>query len=102
MNCSSRLTGFLTLAAVGLVGVIAGTAMVRSWQRVSIAATADSEAESPSSGNTESGHWWPGGLGSLPLLSEAQTRSVSAENPTGQKGKGAMAIPKPGDPDQPH
>ena len=41
------------------------------------------------------------GLGSLPLLSDAQTRSVSAENPTGEKGKGAMTIPKPGDPDQP-
>jgi hypothetical protein len=42
------------------------------------------------------------GLGALPLLSGAETRSVSAENPTGEKGKGAMAIPKPGDPDQPH
>ena len=30
------------------------------------------------------------GLGSLPLMSDAQTRSISPENPTGEKGKGAM------------
>ena len=33
------------------------------------------------------------GLGSLPLLSEAETRSISAENPTGEKGGGARARP---------
>ena len=42
------------------------------------------------------------GLGSLPLLTNARTRSISAENPTGEKGKGGMAIPDPGDPDLPH
>ena len=31
------------------------------------------------------------GLGSLPLLSNAETRSISAENPTGAKGGGARA-----------
>ena len=31
------------------------------------------------------------GLGNLPLLSKAQTRSISAENFTGEKGKGGMA-----------
>jgi hypothetical protein len=31
-------------------------------------------------------------LGTLAYLSEAQTRSLSAENPTGAKGKGAMAL----------
>ena len=41
------------------------------------------------------------GLGSLPLMSDAQTRSISPENPTGEKGKGAMTVPTPGDPDQP-
>jgi hypothetical protein len=30
-------------------------------------------------------------LGNLSRLSDAQTRSISAENPTGEKGKGAMA-----------
>ena len=35
------------------------------------------------------------GLGSLPLLSDAKTRSVCAENPTGEKGKGGMAVPHP-------
>jgi hypothetical protein len=38
------------------------------------------------------------GLGSLPFLTEAQTRSISPENPTGEKGKGGMAIPDPGNP----
>ena len=41
------------------------------------------------------------GLGSLPLLETWDTRSVSAENPTGEKGKGARAVPKVGDPDLP-
>ncbi len=31
------------------------------------------------------------GLGSLAKLSRAETRSISAENPTGEKGKGGMA-----------
>ena len=31
------------------------------------------------------------GLGSLARLSSARTRSISAENPTGEKGKGGMA-----------
>lgn len=30
-------------------------------------------------------------LDSLPILSDAETRSISAENPTGEKGKGGMA-----------
>ena len=33
------------------------------------------------------------GLGGLPLLGNARTRSISPENPTGEKGKGGMAIP---------
>lgn len=41
------------------------------------------------------------GLANLHLLSGAQTRSVSPENPTGEKGKGGMAIPNPKDPDLP-
>jgi hypothetical protein len=39
-------------------------------------------------------------LGSLPILTpNAQNRMVSPENPTGEKGKGAMSIPNPADPD---
>jgi len=38
------------------------------------------------------------GLNNLPLLSSGRTRSISAENPTGAKGRGGMAIPKPGEP----
>ncbi|MBD3176896.1 MAG: DUF2961 domain-containing protein, partial [Armatimonadia bacterium] len=35
------------------------------------------------------------GLGSMALLDGWETRSVSAENPTGEKGKGGMAVPDP-------
>ena len=38
------------------------------------------------------------GLGSLPLLGRGRTRSISAENPTGEKGKGGMATPDPTEP----
>jgi len=34
-------------------------------------------------------------LGNLSRLSDAESRSISAENPTGEKGKGAMAMPDP-------
>lgn len=36
-------------------------------------------------------------LGNLSRLSSAKTRSISAENPTGEKGKGGMADPTPPD-----
>lgn len=39
------------------------------------------------------------GLGTLPLLGRGRTRSISAENPTGEKGKGGMAIPDPTNPE---
>jgi hypothetical protein len=35
------------------------------------------------------------GLGSLPFLTNGRTRSISPENPKGEKGKGGMAIPNP-------
>ncbi|MHB8507846.1 MAG: glycoside hydrolase family 172 protein [Candidatus Dormibacteria bacterium] len=38
------------------------------------------------------------GLGNLPLITGARTRSISPENPTGEKGRGGMAIPDPGNP----
>ena len=34
----------------------------------------------------------------LPYLNRARSRSVCAENPTGAKGKGGMAVPNPSDP----
>ena len=37
-------------------------------------------------------------LGNLSWISEAETRSISAENPTGKKGAGAMADPEPDGP----
>jgi hypothetical protein len=33
------------------------------------------------------------GLGSIPLVSDMETRSISAENPTGERGKGALEDP---------
>ncbi len=39
------------------------------------------------------------GLSSLPILTKSETRSISAENPTGEKGKGGRAVPNPSDPD---
>ncbi len=38
------------------------------------------------------------GMGTLPLLTSARTRSIAAENPTGEKGKGGMAVPNPSEP----
>ncbi|HLH72481.1 MAG TPA: glycoside hydrolase family 172 protein, partial [Chloroflexota bacterium] len=42
------------------------------------------------------------GLSTLPLLTNARTRSISPENPTGAPGRGGMAIPNPNDPDLPY
>jgi hypothetical protein len=39
------------------------------------------------------------GLGGLPFLRDAETRMVSPENPTGERGRGGMAVPNPADPD---
>ncbi|MGQ9732640.1 MAG: glycoside hydrolase family 172 protein [Candidatus Zipacnadales bacterium] len=36
------------------------------------------------------------GLGGLPFLTDAETRSICAENPTGAKGAGAQAVPEGG------
>jgi D-arabinan exo alpha-(1,3)/(1,5)-arabinofuranosidase (non-reducing end) len=38
------------------------------------------------------------GVGTLPMLTSARTRSISAENLTGAKGQGGMAIPNPSEP----
>jgi len=38
------------------------------------------------------------GLGNLPVLSKEKTRSISAENPNGEKGKGALEIPDKNNP----
>ena len=44
--------------------------------------------------------WQGTGLGSLPMLTpDATNRMVSPENPTGERGKGGMAIPNPDNPD---
>ena|SRR5579872_603104 len=59
----------------------------------------------PAGAQTQSNPAALGGFGSslsdLPLLSRSETRMVSPENPTGEKGKGGMAMPHPDDPDVP-
>ena len=71
-------------------------AVNRTWVGVSIAVLAClglmAQSGSPS---------FDFGLANLPILTDAQTRSVSAENPTGEKGKGGMAVPNPADPSLP-
>ncbi len=42
-----------------------------------------------------------GGLTDLPLLTGAVTRSITPENMTGEKGRGAMAVPDPDQKDPP-
>jgi hypothetical protein len=45
---------------------------------------------------------WPAGLSSLPALApNADSRMISPENPTGEKGKAAMAVPDPSNPNLP-
>lgn len=39
-----------------------------------------------------------GGLAQLPLIRQSETRSISAENPTGEKGGGAKAVPDKNNP----
>lgn len=56
----------------------------------------------PELSHAQADAWAHAGLASLPQLDpEMQTRMVSPENPTGEKGKGAMTIPNPKDPDLP-
>ncbi len=41
-------------------------------------------------------HGFQFGLGGVPFLADAKTRSICAENPKGEKGAGAQAKPEPG------
>ena len=45
--------------------------------------------------------WLSPGLGTLPVLISAESRQISPENPTGEKGMGARATPNPSDPNLP-
>ena len=53
------------------------------------------------SAQTGGGGWLNPGLGALPVLTRAESRQVSPENPTGGKGMGATAIPNPNNPKLP-
>lgn len=75
---------FLLAAALGLA-------------QASPAEPAPAGTASPASPPTE----LPQGLGALPYLTAARSRSVCAENPTGGKGQGGMAVPNRADPSPP-
>ena len=95
----SSLTSFLLIAALMLV-----SACVCPAQVPALAAAPDQAPLAPAAPSDANG---PGqapfiglqpGLGSLPLLGRGRTRSISAENPTGERGRGGMAVPDPTEP----
>ncbi len=92
MTRSIRIPIWLIVSAATVAGLLAGL-MLRVHGAEQIAAPA---VAAPSTARPDTV------LGELAMLCNAQTRSVSAENPTGGKGMGAMAIPNPADPDLPH
>lgn len=82
-----------------LVG--AASAMILAallWQLPELQAGEASAAAAPSKSVVAPPVGLNQGLGSLPFLNGARSRSVCAENPTGEKGKGGMAVPNPADP----
>lgn len=82
-----------------LVG--AASAMILAallWQLPGLQAGEASAAAAPSKSVVAPPVGLNQGLGSLPFLNGARSRSVCAENPTGEKGKGGMAVPNPADP----
>ena len=92
---------FPIAAAVVLLAIALGVFL--GWPSVMPSSQADGPA--PQSAAAETNIQPPAelhqGLGSLPYLTHARTRSVCAENPTGAKGKGGMAVPDPADPAPP-
>ena len=61
------------------------TALVLSFNATAFAAPAPGPTQNPLTGLQP-------GLGTLPLLGGGRTRSISAENPTGEKGKGGNYV----------
>ena len=78
------MRGIPLLAALSVVGLLGGRADGQA-----LSATAARKARAMSIEDL------PLGLGALPIRGPGRTRSVSAENPTGEKGKGGMAVPDP-------
>jgi hypothetical protein len=87
LNTASRLRTVLTAA------VLLGMCDVALRQQSSLAADAPKEPSAWTNQDPFMG--LQPGLGTLPLLGRGRTRSISAENPTGEKGRGGMAIPNP-------
>lgn len=65
------------------IGRIAASALV-------VAGLVSSQGQQPATSGPDGDLF---GLSSLPLLRHAETRSISAENPNGEKGGGAKAVP---------
>lgn len=83
-NCKS-VSVFLEVLA--LIAVVLGAGCA-----------SEGETRLATGSNLGPGGGWEMGMGTLPLLTQARTRSISAENPTGERGKGGMAIPNPSEP----
>jgi hypothetical protein len=92
----SKTFGLLTALIILIVAV-----GLFEWPP-SVATSSQANSPSPPSSAAETNIPQPvelqQGLGSLPFLNHARSRSVCAENPTGAKGKGGMAVPDPSDP----
>ena len=86
----------LLLAAVGfaIFYLASGTGSSSLAQAPSAAVASEVAAPEPAPAPVELAQ----GLGLLPYLTQARSRSICAENPTGGKGQGGRAIPNPSEP----
>ena len=91
MTHAMRSLGSIIIVNVSVVCILSGVAGGLSG---CASMPGDARATGPRSARTD---LLPG-LGALPLLREGRTRSISAENPTGAKGRGGMAVPDPKEP----
>src|SRR3954454_23088260 len=93
MKRSTCMMGVLMAAMVLALAGLLRDPLTRAGSRES-ATRADGAVAEPSIALGQ-------GLGSLPLLTRSRSRATSAENPTGAKGKGGMAVPDPAQVDPP-
>jgi hypothetical protein len=94
---SDRAGNFLS---GGDVAKITRSGFLKTLCAAPVLSVAGARAASVLPGPTQT-PWLSPSLGSLPVLIDAESRQVSPENPTGEKGMGARAIPNPDDPNLP-
>ncbi len=76
------------LVPFGLGLIVAGSAAV-SWNGRPVAARSGGQA------TLATAPGWNQGLAALPHLGSSRSRAITAENPTGGKGRGGRAVPDP-------